>query len=90
MKNINSKRIQQMEQLLNEALNPTELSIIDNSHLHAGHAGAKSGKGHFELFIVSDKFTGLTPLKRHQLVYDSLGDMMTEDIHALSIKANTN
>jgi len=85
--NINQSRIEQMLQLLQTSLNPSEMSIADESHLHAGHAGAKSGKGHFDLIIKSEKFTGLLPLKRHQLVYESLGDMMQTDIHALKIKA---
>jgi len=76
-----------MRQLLETSLNPTEISITDESHLHAGHAGAKSGKGHFNLVIKSEKFAGILPLKRHQLVYESLGDMMQTDIHALKISA---
>ena len=86
-KEINQTRIDRMKQLLEASLNPTEISITDESHLHAGHAGAKSGKGHFNLVIKSEKFTGLLPLKRHQLVYGSLGEMMQTDIHALKIKA---
>ena len=85
---VNQQRIERMTELLNESLSPSHLSIIDNSHLHAGHAGAKTGLGHFELEITSQKFSGLAPLKRHQLVYNSLGDMMQTDIHALSIKAS--
>ena len=74
-----------MTQLLTDGLQPSSLEIIDESHLHAGHVGAREGKGHFKVIISSDKFEGLRPLQRHRLVYDSLGDMMDTDIHALSI-----
>jgi len=87
MQDLNKTRIERMTQLLEALLNPNEISIIDESHLHAGHVGAKSGKGHFNLVIKSEKFAGLLPLKRHQLVYEALGDMMKTDIHALKIKA---
>ena len=82
----NSQRIEQMQQLLTEQLQPSSLEIIDESHLHAGHAGAKEGKGHFKLRIASDRFDGLRPLQRHRMIFDSLGDMMQTDIHALSIE----
>jgi len=88
MNSINQQRIERMMLLLNASLSPSKLSIIDNSHLHVGHAGAKTGMGHFELEIVSQKFSGLPSLKRHQLIYKALGDMMQTDIHALSIKAS--
>ena len=82
----NSHRIEQMQILLTEQLQPTQLEIIDESHLHAGHAGAREGKGHFKLRIASTQFDGLRPIQRHRLVFDTLGDMMTTDIHALSIE----
>jgi BolA protein len=71
------------------ALSPTELKITDDSAAHAGHAGAKSGGGHFFLTIVSDSFAGKPTMARHRMVYDALGDMMQKEIHALSIKAYT-
>ena len=71
---------------LTTALQPSLLELTDESHLHAGHAGAKSG-GHFRLNIVSSQFTGLRSIARHQLVYRCLGDLMHTDIHALSITA---
>jgi BolA family transcriptional regulator, general stress-responsive regulator len=83
---LNQQRIEKMTELLTAALTPSALSISDDSHLHAGHAGAQSGKGHFTLTISSDKFSGLSRLKQQQLVYQVLGDMMQTDIHALSIK----
>ena len=81
----NSSRIEMMTQLLTDGLQPSSLEIVDESHLHAGHVGAREGKGHFKVIISSEKFEGLRPLQRHRLVYDSLGDMMDTDIHALSI-----
>jgi len=85
----NNERISAMEQKLQEHLSPSELIIEDESHLHAGHAGAREGKGHFRIKIRSDKFQGLRILQQHRLVYDALGDMMQNDIHALSIQASS-
>jgi len=73
---------------LQKALTPATMDLIDESHLHAGHAGAKSGRGHYRLRIVSSRFAGLNPVQRHRLVYDALGDLMQTDIHALSIDAS--
>ena len=61
--------------------------MLDESDLHAGHPGARSGKGHFRVRIVALAFAGLPALRRHRLVYESLDDLMTQDIHALSIEA---
>ncbi len=83
----NQARIATMIDLLQQALSPSKLEIIDDSHLHAGHAGARSGKGHFTVVIASEQFAGLSSIKRHQLVYQALGGMMQTDIHALAIKA---
>ena len=74
---------------LERALTPQALELIDDSHLHAGHAGARDGRGHFRVRIVSEQFAGLRMLERHQLVYRSLGALMQTDIHALSIVAQT-
>ena len=82
----NSLRIDEMKKRLREELTPTDMEIIDESHLHAGHAGAKEGKGHFRLRIASDKFAGVRPIQCHRLIYAALGDMMQTDIHALSIE----
>jgi BolA family transcriptional regulator, general stress-responsive regulator len=65
------------------------LELIDDSHRHAGHAGARDGRGHFRLRIVSNAFVGVRPLQRHQLVYRALDELMRTDIHALSITALT-
>ena len=78
-----------IERLLMDAFSPTALLVKDQSHLHAGHAGAKEGKGHFDVRIVSDKFAGQSRINRHRMVYDALGDFMQSDVHALSITAET-
>jgi BolA protein len=69
------------------ALHPASVEVTDDSHLHAGHAGARDGKGHYSVRIVASCFTGLRPMARHQLVYRAVADMMHTDIHALSIVA---
>jgi BolA family transcriptional regulator, general stress-responsive regulator len=82
-------RLERIRVRLGEHLSADAVEVIDDSHLHAGHVGAKDGKGHFRVRVVSQAFAGLRPLQRHQLVYRSLGDMMQTDIHALSITALT-
>lgn len=72
---------------LEQGLGPDHLEVIDDSHRHAGHAGAADGRGHFTVLVVSQRFAGLGTLKRHKLVYEVVGDMMITDIHALSIQA---
>jgi BolA protein len=68
-------------------LDPETIELIDESALHAGHAGAQSGGGHFRLTIVSARFRGQDTRARHRLVYDALGPLMRREIHALSIRA---
>lgn len=70
-------------------LAPTTLELIDDSALHAGHEGAKSGGGHYRLRIVSRIFSGKSTVVRHRLIYDALGELMRHKIHALSIKSFT-
>lgn len=70
------------------ALEPVSIDLVDDSALHAGHAGARSGGGHYRLTIVSPTFTGKSTMARHRLVYAALGDMMRHEIHALAIQAN--
>lgn len=82
-----SDRQEQMRERLMKALTPEEIEIIDESHLHAGHAGARSGRGHYRLIIRSAAFSEKSLIQRHRLVYEALGEMMQTDIHALSIKA---
>jgi BolA protein len=74
---------------LGAELAPLALDLIDESHRHVGHAGARDGRGHFALRIVSAQFEGLPLLARHRRVYEALGDLMLTDIHALSLKALT-
>lgn len=69
------------------ALQPTRIEIVDDSHLHAGHAGARGGGGHFRLLIESPRFAGQPTVVRHRMVYDALGPLMRQEIHALSIDA---
>ncbi len=75
-----------IETRLREALAPQELAVRDDSHLHAGHAGAREG-GHYAVRIRSTRFTGLATLARHRLVYDALGPLGPLGIHALAIDA---
>lgn len=70
-------------------LDPEKIEILDESTKHAGHEGAKNGGGHYILTIVSPRFSGLSAMARHRLVYAALGEMMRKDIHALSVKAYT-
>lgn len=82
-----TQRIDMIRERINRQLNPDRLEIIDESAKHAGHAGARSGGGHFIVEIVSNSFTNKNLITRHRMVYDSLGDMMDTEIHALSIQA---
>ena len=82
-------RVQRIRTRLEAALQPSELEIIDDSHRHAGHAGARDGRGHFRVRVVTERFAGLPTLRRHQLVYECMAEMMQTDIHALSITALT-
>jgi BolA protein len=70
-------------------LKPVQLELIDDSAQHAGHAGARSGGGHYRLLIVSAEFSGKSTLARHRLIYDALGELMRSKIHALSIQSLT-
>ena len=82
-----SSRAQIIEELLIEVFSPTEILVKDQSHLHAGHAGAKDGKGHFDVRLVSSRFDGLSRINRHRMVYDALSSYIQSDVHALRIKA---
>ena len=84
---MSTDRVARIEALLIEAFAPEHLLVKDQSHLHAGHAGAQDGRGHFDVTIVAEVFAGKMPLARHRMVYDALGTMMETDIHALSIHA---
>jgi BolA protein len=84
---VTTSRIDRLTERLKTGLEPERLEVVDDSHRHAGHAGPADGRGHFTVLVVSKRFAGLNTLKRHRLVYDIVGDMMTTDIHALSIQA---
>jgi BolA protein len=76
----------EIEATLRAALGPDALSVVDDSHLHAGHAGAREGR-HFSVTITSARFEGLGRVGRHRLVYDALQTLMPRGIHALAIDA---
>lgn len=82
-------RFDRIRALIGQALTPTAMELIDESHLHAGHAGAASGGSHYRLTIVAPAFAGLSLVRRHRLVYDSVHLMMQHEIHALAITALT-
>jgi BolA protein len=82
-----NERVERIRARLADVLAPQELAIEDESHKHAGHAGARDGRGHFRVRIVSAAFSGQAPLARHRAVYAALGDLMQTDIHALAIDA---
>ena len=77
----------EIEHQLAEHFPGAAIELIDESHLHAGHAGARGGGGHFKLKIVHPQFSGLSRLARHRLVYDALSGWMPDRIHALSVQA---
>ncbi len=83
---MSQNRTEMIRQRLQEALAPEMLEIEDESHLHAGHAGARDGRGHFRVMIVAPVFTNRTKIERHRLVFDPLSDLMRTDIHALTLQ----
>ncbi len=83
----NQERIAAFQVALQEQLAPSQLAIEDESHLHAGHAGAAGGAGHFRITITAQAFTGLNSVARHRLVYGALKEFMPHEIHALAIHA---
>lgn len=80
-------RVERIRAALQAAFDPQLLEVEDDSHRHAGHEGARDGRGHFNVHVVSAAFEGKLPLARHRAVYAALGTMMETDIHALSIRA---
>ena len=77
----------EIESVLRTALAPSAIEVDDDSHLHAGHAGARQGR-HFTVRLTSARFTGLSRVARHRLVYDSLGSLADQGVHALAIVAS--
>ena len=84
---MNADRVQLIQDRLTGEFAPLQLQVKDQSHLHAGHAGARDGMGHFEVTIVAEVFAGKSRIARHRLVYAALGSLMQTDIHALKINA---
>lgn len=84
-----SDRLDRIRDRLTAGLQPDVLELEDDSHLHAGHAGARDGRGHFRVYIVAKQFATMRPLARQRLVYQTLGELMQTDIHALSISAQS-
>ena len=78
-----------IEARLRESLAATHVEVVDESHLHVGHAGAKSGGGHFRAVIVSEQFAALSRVKAQQLVYAAMGAWLGKEIHALSMQTMT-
>ena len=78
----------QIEAALRAALAPSELEVQDDSHLHAGHAGAREGR-HYTVRVTSEAFAGCSRVARHRLVYDALASLMPRGVHALAIQART-
>ncbi len=75
-----------IEEKLNDAFSPVKLTVIDESHLHAGHAGARpEGESHFRVELVSNKFEGMSRVMRQRAVYQVLAQEMASDIHALAL-----
>lgn len=85
---MNVDRVERIREALT-ALQPVRLDIRDDSAKHAGHAGARDGRGHFSVSIVSAAFDGLSPIQRHKRVYAAMGALMDTDVHALAIVAKT-
>jgi len=86
---VTDRRLASIRHVLEAQFGPTELLIKDQSQLHAGHEGAKDGKGHYDVTIVSAEFEGQNRVARHRMVYDALTQLLQTDIHALRIKAFT-
>jgi BolA protein len=84
---VTKERVAKIRGRLETAFQPDELEIIDDSHRHAGHAGARDGRGHFNVRIVSRQFSGKRTVERHRMVYAALGPLMKTDIHALGVMA---
>ena len=81
------QRLAEIRQRIEQTVAPEELIVEDEGHMHVGHEGAKDGRGHFRVFVVAQSFEGLTMIQRHRTIYQALGDLMTSDVHALSIDA---
>jgi len=86
---VSAETVARIRETLNARFEVHALEIHDDSALHAGHAGARAGGGHYRVFIVSEAFQGCSRVLRQRMIYDAVGDMMHKDIHALAIRALT-
>ncbi len=86
---MNEDRKERIRRLLQDSLQPEVLEVTDQSHLHKGHPGARDGRGHFDVMVVSRAFAGRPMIERHRMIYAALGGMLDSDVHALSIRAQT-
>ena len=84
---VDANREERLRRRLIDHFAPLDLVVEDESHLHAGHAGAASGQSHYRVRIVAEAFRGLSPVARHRLVYAAVDDMLKTDIPALAIEA---
>lgn len=82
-------RMQTIEAALRAAFPDGRITLLDESHKHVGHAGARDGRGHYDLTLISEAFRAQRPLARHRLVYTALGTLMETDIHALRLTTLT-
>ena len=82
-----AERVALIRSRLEAAFNPDELDVVDDSHRHVGHAGARDGRGHFQVRILSRRFAGKRTVERHRMIYAALGPLMQTDIHALGLVA---
>ena len=80
------ERVAMIRSRLEQSFEPASLEVIDESHLHVGHAGARDGRGHFRVRIGSDRLAALPRLAQHRAVYEAMGELMQTDIHALTIE----
>ena len=81
------ERKKEITRLLAAAFDPETLGVEDESYLHEGHEGAKDGRGHFRVLIITEMFEDKSMIERHRMIYRVLDDMMRLDIHALAIDA---
>ncbi|MBL0030290.1 MAG: BolA family transcriptional regulator [Rhodanobacteraceae bacterium] len=81
------QRVAEIRRRLDAAFSPASIEVIDDSHKHAGHEGARDGRGHFTVHISAAAFRGQSPLAQHRAIYAALGELMSTDIHALAIRS---
>ena len=85
-----SERAERIAAVLRDGLDAVHVEVADESHLHAGHAGAReSGGGHFRAVIVSERFEGLSRVAAQRVVFGVLGELMSSEIHAFAMTTFT-